>query len=125
MSDTPADARPFKLTEYDGWIIVTFLTDALMEPTALDRIATALYPIVDEHGHRRVILDFKNVQYLSSQAIGILLTMHKKLGNVAAGQLVLCGVNAKLLQLLKLTRLDKMLRITPTKAEAVKTSLPA
>ena len=120
MSDTASDARPFKLTEYDGWIIVTFLTESLMEPAALTRIATALYPIVDEHKHHRVILDFKNVQYLSSQAIGILLTMHKKVSAVPAGQLVLCGVDAKLLQLLKLTRLDKLLKIVPTKAEAVK-----
>ena len=125
MSDTASDARPFKLTEYDGWIIVTFLTESLMEPAALQRIAMALYPIVDEHGHRRVILDFRNVQYLSSQAIGILLTMHKKLATVTGGQFVLCGVGDKLLQLLKLTRLDRLLKIVPTKKDAVSLAAPA
>lgn len=123
--DSGSDARPFLVDQHGGWTVIAFQTESLMEPAALERIAQAMYPIVDAQGHRRVVLDFGKVKYLSSQAIGILLTMHKKLGAVPHGQLVLCGVDAKLMQLLKLTRLDKLLKMVPTQADALKIPLTA
>lgn len=66
-----------------------------------------------------MILDFEKVQYLSSQAIGILLTMKKKIDALPNSQLVLCGIGARLAELLRITRLDKMLTIKPSQKEAM------
>jgi anti-anti-sigma factor len=60
------------------------------------------------------------VQFLSSQAIGIILTMNKKLMPLKSSKLVLCGVGPKLMELLKITRLDRLLTIKPTQREALK-----
>ncbi|MDB5297988.1 MAG: hypothetical protein JWO31_3971, partial [Phycisphaerales bacterium] len=61
---------------------------------------------------------FDKVKYLSSQAVGIVLTLNKKLSQFPGSSLVLCGVGPQLMQLLKITRLDKILTIKPTQAEA-------
>jgi anti-anti-sigma factor len=63
------------------------------------------------------------VQYLSSQAIGIVITMHKKLNSLKNSKLVLCAVNPKLMELIKITRLDRILTIKPSQKEALKTPL--
>ena len=59
------------------------------------------------------------MKYLSSQAVGIILTMNKKVAQFKAGALFLCGVGPQLLQLLKITRLDKVLKIAANQREAI------
>ena len=101
--------------------VVDFQTPSLMNPQDLERIGASLFRMVDEEKRDRVILDFTKVKYLSSQAIGIILTLNKKLSGGAAGgeQLVLCGVGPQLMQLLKITRLDRILTIKNNQKEAV------
>ena len=99
--------------------IVEFTSPSLMDPIELEQIAQQLYKLIDEQDKRRIILDFEKVQYLSSQAIGIVLAMHKKLTNLKNSKLILCSVGPKLMELIKLTRLDRLLTIKPSQKEAV------
>jgi anti-anti-sigma factor len=113
--------EPFFNVRQDGaFSVVQFTTESLMNPLELERIGQGLYRLVDELNKRQVVLDFEKVKYLSSQAIGIILTLNKKLSQFKDGAFVLCGVGPQLLQLLKITRLDKLLTIKPSQAEAVK-----
>ena len=45
----------------------------LVVERGLEQVAQQLYRLIDEEDRRRLVLDFEKVQYLSSQAIGILL----------------------------------------------------
>jgi anti-sigma B factor antagonist len=101
--------------------VVDFLTPSLMNPQELEKIGASLFKMVDEEKRDRVVLDFSKVKYLSSQAIGIILTLNKKLSGGSAGgeNLVLCGVGPQLMQLLKITRLDRILTIKDNQKEAV------
>jgi anti-sigma B factor antagonist len=103
-----------------GYTIVEFTTDSLMNPLELEGIGQSMYRLVDEQKLRKLLVDFSKVKYLSSQAVGIVLTLNKKLGQSADSSLILCGVGPQLLQLLKITRLDKILTIKPTQEEALK-----
>ncbi len=94
-----------------------------MDPLELERIGQAMYRLVDEEDRRRIIMDFERVQYLSSQAIGIVLTMNKKLTALPHSKLVLCGVGENLMKLIQITRLDRLLAIKPTQKEAMKVFL--
>ena len=102
--------------------VVEFQTPSLMNPQELERVGSQLFAMVDEEKRDHVVLDFAKVKYLSSQAIGIILTLNKKLtgGSSGGDNLVLCGVGPQLMQLLKITRLDRILTIKPTQAEGVK-----
>ena len=100
--------------------IVEFLTPSLMSPPDLEHIGNGLFKLVDEDKRDRLVLDFTKVKYLSSQAIGIILTLNKKLSQAEDSAVVLCGVGPQLMQLLKITRLDQLLKIAPTQAEALK-----
>ncbi len=110
----------FTIQQIEKYTVVEFRTPSLMDPIELENIGKSLYPLVDEQDKRWIILDFERVQYLSSQAIGIVLTMNKKLGALKNSSLVLCGVGPKLMELLKITRLDKILKVKPTQKEAIK-----
>jgi anti-sigma B factor antagonist len=108
----------FRRQTIDDYTVIEFITPSLMDPLVLESTAQALYKIVDEEDHRKIIMDFEKVQYLSSQAIGIVLAMHKKLNSLKNSRLILCSVGPKLMELIKLTRLDRLLTIKPTQREA-------
>jgi anti-sigma B factor antagonist len=110
----------FTVQPIEKFTVVEFKTPSLMDPLILEEIGKELYRLVDEEDKRRLILDFEKVQYLSSQAIGIVLTLNKKLTALKNSKFILCGVGPKLLELLKITRLDRILTVKPTQKEAVK-----
>ena len=111
----------YKVRQSGKHTVVDFQTPSLMNPQELERIGSSLFRMVDEEKRDRVVLDFTKVKYLSSQAIGIILTLNKKLSGGSAGSdnLVLCGVGPQLMQLLKITRLDRILTIKNDQKEAV------
>lgn len=106
------------LQQIGPYTVVEFRVASLMDPAQLQQIGDELYPLVDQQDKRLVVLDFEPVRYLSSQAIGIVLTLHKKL-NAIKGKLILCGVGPGLMELLRITRLDRLLTIKPTQKEVI------
>lgn len=110
----------FITQQYGEYTIVEFTTASLMDRIDLEQLGQDLYRLIDEEDRRKIVLDFERVQYLSSQAIGILLNMHKKLAALKKSKLVLCGVGPRLMELLKITRLDLLFTVKPTQQEAVK-----
>src|SRR5688500_10829165 len=110
----------FTVHPFEKYSVVEFRTPSLMDPIILEEIGTELYRLVDEEDRRKLVLDFERVQYLSSQAIGIILTLNKKLTPLKYSKMILCGVGPKLMDLLKITRLDRILTIKPTQQDAVR-----
>ena len=70
-----------------------------------------------KHGNR-IALNLEQVGFLSSAGLGALVTLHKACAS-KGGRLVVYGVQDPILQLLKLTHLDKLLVIVPTRDAAV------
>lgn len=111
----------FTVQQIDKATVVEFRTASLMDPVDLQNVAEALYELVDKQDKRQIMMDFERVTYLSSQAIGIVLNMNKKLGTLKNSRLVLCGVGPRLMELVRITRLDRVLTIKPTQKEALAT----
>jgi anti-sigma B factor antagonist len=112
-------AGEYIVTRIDKANVVEFRVASLMDPPALEEIGANLNKLVDEEDRRIIILDFSRVEYLSSQAIGIVIALHRKLSALPHSRLLLCGVMPRLMELLKITRLDKVLTIKPSQSEAV------
>jgi anti-sigma B factor antagonist len=110
----------YKLREYGERAVVAFQTSSLMNAADVERLRADLIRLVDQEKRVHLILDFRRVQFVSSQMIGILLTLNKKLTAVpGATPLVLCGVGPQVMELLKITRLDRLVTIKPTRKEAL------
>jgi anti-sigma B factor antagonist len=110
----------FTVHPIDKCSVVEFRNPSMMDAIILEEIAAELYRLVDEEDRRKLVLDFEKVEYLSSQAFGIVITLHKKLSALKNSKLVLCSVGPKLAELLRITRLDRVLTVKPTQREAVK-----
>jgi anti-sigma B factor antagonist len=112
-------ASEYILTQVKEATVVEFTLSSLMDPLQLETIQQHLFQLVDEQDRRLMILDFSKVEFISSQAIGIVIGLNRRLAKLPKSKLLLCGVNGKLMELMKITRLDKVLSIKATQKEAI------
>jgi anti-sigma B factor antagonist len=67
-------------------------------------------------GSKNIVLDLSEVTFIDSSGLGALIGSLKAVGN--DGQLVLCGARDAVVNMLKLTRMDKVFHIFGTPEEA-------
>jgi len=94
------------MNDYAGVMVVTFTDSSILDATAIEQIAKDLYYLVDNQAKQKIILDFSKVKSLSSQGLGILINLKKKLA-VIKGTMALCAVRPEIKKLFSLTGLEK------------------
>ncbi len=89
------------------------------------RIDTATAPALEqainqelEHEHRKILLDFSSVSYISSGGLRVLLATAKKLKN-PGDRFALCCLSAEVLKILKLAGFTSIFSISPSEGEAL------
>lgn len=98
--------------------IVNFSDTTILDTLQVEEIGEQLYALVDQKACKRLVLDFSNVKLLSSSAIGVLITLRKKLDQIK-GQVVLCSLRKDLSKVFKITRLDKMFTFCDNEEQAL------
>lgn len=68
-------------------------------------------------GENALVLDLESVQFMDSSGLGAIVSVLKSLGN--RGTLAVCNLKGAVLSLFKLTRMDKVFAIEPTRADAI------
>src|SRR5262245_21856753 len=88
----PAQPRRHLEVEEIGEVTVVHFTERkILDEPHIQILGEQLLSLVDELGRRQLVLDFGNVEYLSSAALRKLVALNKKL-NAVGGQLTLCNL---------------------------------
>ena len=107
-----------KVEQIGDIAVVHFLDKRILDEPTIQAIAEQLFSLVDDSGKKQLILNFSNVEYLSSAALGKLINLHKKLTGVQ-GKLAMCNVIPQIFEVFTITRLDKIFKIFPTEDDAM------
>jgi anti-sigma B factor antagonist len=99
-----------KMEKFGEMTVVHFVDKRILDKPNIEEIGDQLFQLVDDLGRTKLLVDFSNVEYLSSAALGKLITLDKKI-QAAGGWLVLCNVEAKIHEVFRTARLDKILQI--------------
>jgi anti-sigma B factor antagonist len=108
MSAQPRRRR-LELEEIGDVTVVNFVDRKILDEQNIQVIGEQLFGLVEE-GKRKILLNFNNVEYLSSAALGKLITLNKKL-QAAQGRLVLCNIHPQIFEVFEITKLDKFFDI--------------
>ncbi len=92
----------------DGTTVL--FTAAALDTATIGAIGPALSRVALDNGGGRLRLDLREVEYLSGAALGKLVAMSRTVSE-AGGKLVLRNVRDFPLELLRLTRLDRILNV--------------
>ena len=102
--------RRLEVEDVGDITIVNFTDRKILDEQNIQLIGEQLFGLVDESGRKKILLNFGNVEYLSSAALGKLITLHKKL-QAAGGKLILCNIAAQIFDVFEITKLDKFFKI--------------
>jgi anti-sigma B factor antagonist len=112
MSSQPARRRRLEVEDVGDIAVVNFVDKKILDEQNIQMIGDDLFRLVDELGRRKVLLNFGNVEFMSSAALGKLITLHRKLQAVQ-GKLVLCNIAKSIMEIFEITKLNKMFTIAP------------
>jgi len=90
--------------------VVNFTDKKILDEQNIQVIGEQLFNLVDELGRRKILLNFSNVEYLSSAALGKFITLNKKVKS-AEGTLILCSIDAQIYEVFEITKLNKLFNI--------------
>jgi anti-sigma B factor antagonist len=110
--------RRLDIEEVNGVTIARFTDKKILDESNIQVIGNQLFSLVDEDHRQKIVLDFTNVEYLSSAALGKLITMDKKVKG-GGGKLRLCSIRSDILEVFKITRLDKLFTIKENRDKAL------
>jgi anti-sigma B factor antagonist len=109
MSSQPRRRR-LEVEQIGEVSVVNFVDRKILDEQNIQIIGEQLFSLVDQEGRRNLLLNFGNVEYLSSAALGKLITLNKKVQG-AKGKLVLCNIAPEILEVFEITKLDKFFKI--------------
>jgi anti-sigma B factor antagonist len=109
MSSQPRRRR-LEVEDIGDVTVVNFTDKKILDEQNIQIIGEQLFSLVDELGRRKLILNFSNVEYLSSAALGKFITLNKKV-NAAQGKLVLCNIDPQIYEVFEITKLNRLFNI--------------
>lgn len=108
-----------QVTEESNVTVATFLEAAMLDETIIQQLGGELEKAVKGKEKINLVIDLSNVDYVSSAVLGRLVKIFKMVKELK-GKMKLAGVKNNILQVFKITKLDKMFEIHPTRDKAVK-----
>ena len=104
--------RRLEVEDIGDVTVVNFVDKKILDEQNIQIIGEQLFSLVDELGRRKILLNFQNVEFLSSAALGKLITLNRKLQGVQ-GRLVMCAIAKEIREVFEITKLDKLFKIFP------------
>ena len=117
MSASPGGGnRRIRYEIVDGVTVVSFVDSRITDEEDINEVGEQLYALVDQH--HNILLNFSNVQFLASAALGKLLNLKKQVA-AARGKLKLCCISPDLYEVFRITRLDQVFEIYDEEQDAL------
>ena len=109
-----------EMTKDDGIAVVAFKSGCISDVEGIATAGRRIREFVDDGQPKKLIFDFAEVKFFSSQVLGLLLDIRARLQK-HDGEVVISGINPQLHRVFKITNLDKIFRFFEDRQSAVKT----
>lgn len=110
--------KRIKVSESSGVTIVTFADSKIINEEEIQELGQELYALVERDGHKKIILNFSAVEFLSSAALGKLIGFEKRAKQNSA-ELMLTNIRPEIYEVFAITRLTKLFDIKDDEADAL------
>lgn len=108
---------PVSVTQQKDVRVVEFTNNRILDEANISEIGATLKSLIDERPNPKLLLDFSNVDHLSSAALGMLINTNNGVRH-SNGQLRLSNIKPQIFEVFVITKLNKLFKIFPTRDEA-------
>lgn len=112
-------ASRLNVFEQRGVTRIEFLDRNILDEANIQQIGDEICRLIDSQAKPRVLIVFKNVDHLSSAALGTLITINNKVRS-KNGQLRLAEIDPQIYEVFVITKLNKLFQIFDSADEALK-----
>ncbi|HEY2839773.1 MAG TPA: STAS domain-containing protein [Pirellulales bacterium] len=108
-----------RLQDVDEVVVVYFQQGSIIDQGIIDQIGHELGEVaLEAAGSRKLLVNFTGVKFMASAMLGKLLPLHKRCKNDKI-KLKLCNISPNLMEVFKITNLNKVFDICATEADAI------
>lgn len=115
----PSSDSRLVVRHQDDVIQVEFVDRNILDEANIQVIGEEITQLVETKSKPKLVINFKNVDHLSSAALGTLITINRKVQD-RGGQLRLAQIDPQIYEVFVITRLNKIFQIHETAEEATK-----
>lgn len=113
------ELNPNLQVDYHGQVVVATLTDEkILDDAQIQELEGSFMPLIEQNDDIQLIIDFSRVRFLTSSALGLLIRISKKVYE-RGGKLRLCAIDARIMDVFRITRLDKVFEIFTDQDDAL------
>ncbi len=98
--------------------MVRFRDHKIIEDINIQELGQEMFRLVEADGRDRLLLDFASVEFLSSAALGKLITLDKKM-KAHGGTLKLSNIRPEIYEVFAITKLNRLFDIRKDEADAL------
>ncbi|MFM1997043.1 MAG: hypothetical protein RLZZ111_1430 [Planctomycetota bacterium] len=113
-----ATHRRIDVTKVADVSIVRFLDKKILDEAGILELGSELFGLVEVENRKKILLSFTGVEFLSSAALGKLITLDRKV-KANKGKMKMSNIRPEILDVFQITKLDKVFDIREGEAEAI------
>ena len=84
--------------------------ERILQEHDIQALESSIMPLIENSHGINLIINFSNVKFLTSSALGLLIRISKKIYEME-GKLLLCCIDPKIYQIFEITRLNEVFAI--------------
>lgn len=113
-----ADYKRLDVNDVGDVTVVRFKDKKIVEDINIEELGRELFHLIEEDGRKKLLLNFSTVDFLSSSALGKLITLEKKV-RAHGGVLKLSNIRPEIYEVFTITKLDRLFDIKDDEADAL------
>ena len=110
--------RRIEVSKTGDVTVVRFVDRKVLDEESIQELGKELFDLVEVQNRRQLLLNFANVEFISSATLGKLIVLDRKV-KTAKGRLRMCQIRPEILEVFRITKLDKVFDIRDEESEAL------
>ena len=113
-----ATHRRIDISKLGDVTIVRFLDKKILDEAGILEVGSELLGLVEQENRKCLLLNFTGVEFLSSAALGKLITLDRKVKS-NKGRMKMSNIRPEILEVFQITKLNKIFDIRKDESEAI------
>lgn len=110
--------RRLEVSDVGDVTVVRFVDKKILDEASIQEMGTELFQLVEGERRNKLLLNFSKVDFLSSAALGKLITLDKKV-KASKGKLRLSNIRPEIYEVFAITKLNRLFEIKDDEADAL------
>ena len=106
------------VSEVGDVTVVRFVDRKILDATNIEELGTELFDLIEKENREKLLLNFTDVEFLSSAALNKLIILDKKI-KTNGGRLKLTNLRPEIHEVFVITRLNQLFDISEEEADAL------